>query len=361
MIPYFLLILLPVFIGIISQKYRLKVGKKTIYETNSASIDFFMVIFWVMLALRGLECGSDTNQYLNLYKQYSTSSLFTLFVEYDHELGYKLLNKWIGVTIDSYQVLLGITSVICVVPLWYIYKKESEHPILSIVLFLTVAPFMMYFSGIRQAMAMSFGILAWYAAKHKKRIWFAVIVFMAIQFHISALVLIIIYPLYYARITKKWLWGIIPCMWGIYIFRIPIFNFLIKFLWKEYNMTPETGATTVLILLIIFGIYSYFVSDEKLLDEDTVALRNILLLAIAIQCFAPVHPLSMRMNYYFLIFIPLLIPKIAYRSKRQYKEIARLSVWVMIIFFSGYFIKKVITDDDALNIIPYIPFWRNML
>ncbi len=359
MIPYFLLLLLPILIGVHCQRYRICIGKKTIYQTSSMSIDVFMFILLVLLVFRGLQCGIDTKQYLNLYNKYSSYSISDLFLDYNHELGYKLLNKLIGLSVDDFQFLIGITSAICVFPLWYFYKRESEHPILTIVLFLSVAPFMMYFSGIRQAMAMAFGIPAWYAAKNKRIIWFIGIILGAMQFHTSAFILALLYPLYQVRITPKWLWGVIPCMVLVYIFKAPIFNFMLELLWKDYNTTSETNAIMVFLLLIIFGIYAYAIPDEKFLNNDCIALRNILLLSIVLQSFAQLHPLAMRMNYYFLIFVPILIPKIAMRSRKMFDEIAQLSVGVMIIFFSYYFMNTVITDNDPLNIIPYITFWNN--
>ena len=112
-------------------------------------------------------------------------------------------------------------------------------------------------------------------------------------------------------------------------------------------------------LLVLFGVYSYVIPSEDKMDQDTVAMRNILLLSVVIQIFALLHPLSMRMNYYFLIFVPILIPKIASRSKGGYAQVAKLSVIVMTVYFVYYFARKVILDVDSLNIFPYIPFWRN--
>lgn len=359
MIPYFILIALPILGRLVVKKIRLTSGKKVLYETETASIDVFMLFFFLLLACRNIQCGMDTKQYLRLFHKYSAQSIPQLFSSYRHELGYKLLNKLIGVTTGNYQVLLMVVAIICVFPLWYFYRRESESPLLTIALFLTVAPYMMFFSGIRQAIAISLGIPVWYAAKNKKLGRFIVLVFVAMQFHTSAFMLFLLYPLYRAKITKKWLWFVVPAIVLVFIFRTTIFSFMLNFLWKEYEVTKATGAKNILILLVLFGLYSYIIPDEDKMDEDTAALRNILLLSIVLQIFAMLHPLSMRMNYYFLIFVPILIPKIASRSKKQFAQISKLSIVVMTAYFMCYFVSRVITDDDALNIFPYIPFWRN--
>jgi hypothetical protein len=342
-----------------SKEYRFTKGNKVLYETQTLSIDVFMLIFFLLLAFRGLKCGSDTKQYLRLFNEYRTQNIVQLFSSYEHEFGYKLVNRLIGAVTTNYQVLLVFTAAICVYPLWYFYKRESENQLLSIALFLTVAPYMMYFSGIRQAIAMSLGIPAWYAAKNKKLGRFIAMVILATQFHTSALMLFLLYPMYHLKITKKWLWFVGPCMIIVFVFRSFVFNFLFRLMWQEYELTEGTGATNILILLVLFGMYSYIIPDEALMDNDTIAMRNFMLLSIVIQIFAMLHPLSMRMNYYFLIFVPILIPKIAKRSKKEYAEVAQLSEVVMIAYFMYYFINNVITDDDALNIFPYISFLQN--
>ena len=358
MIPYFLLAALPILVRMISKNYRITAGTRVLHETRSASIDVFMLLFLILIALRGLDCGNDTRQYLRLFNEYNTHSFISLFTRYDREFGYKLLNWLVGSITGNYQVLLAVAAVICVCPVWYFYKRNSENQLLTIALFLTVAPYMLFFSGIRQAIAIAMGIPAWYAARNKKLLWFLVIVALATQFHSSAFMLLALYPLYHARITKRWLWFVLPCMAAVYVFRSVIFNFLFALLWKEYGLTKETGATTILLLLLMFGLYSYILPEEKDLDADTVAMRNLLLLSIVLQIFALMHPLSMRMNYYFLIFVPILIPRIASRSKKQFAQIGQLSVIVMSVFFMCYFLYGVITDNDALNIYPYVPFWE---
>ncbi len=359
MIPYFLLAILPLLVGLSAARYRFTVNKRLIYVSKSGCIDLFMVILLVMLAMRGIQCGVDTKQYLRLFREYGAVSFPGLFTKYDHEFGYKLLNKLIYVLCGEYQILLLVTACVCVLPLWRFYRRESEKQPLTVVLFLTVAPFVMYFSGIRQAMAMSLGTFVWYAAKERRRMRFLLLVLLCMQIHSSAFMLLLLYPLYHARITKKWLWFVLPCMLGVYVFRNAIFNYALTLLWKEYHAPSATGATTMLLLLILFGVYSFVIADEKALDKDTIAMRNILLLSIVLQIFALLHPLSMRINYYFLIFVPVLIPKIANRCKKKYAQISRLSVAVMTAYFLVYFLDSVVRDKDALGIYPYVPFWAN--
>ena len=359
MIPYFLLIGLPILAWGISSRYRITLNKLILLETDTLPIDLFMLIFLLLLSLRGLECGTDTPQYEASFQSYGKISYLNILQGYDYERGFILLSRFISGLGGGFRSFLWVCSAICVLPLWNFYKNESEHYPLTIALFLSVFPYYMYFSGIRQSIAMSLGILAWYAVKNRKLLYFLIAVFSAMQFHSSAFILFSLYPLYRARITKNWLWLVIPFMVLVYVYKQPIFNYLLRFLWEEYETTPETGATTVMFLLILFAVYSYLIPDDTLLDHDLIGLRNILLLSIVIQFFAVLHPLSMRMNYYFLVFVPVLIPKIAARCQPRFQQISKLSVSVMTVYFLYYFVNKMVRDIDSLNIFPYIPYWQN--
>ena len=63
------------------------------------------------------------------------------------------------------------------------------------------------------------------------------------------------------------------------------------------------------------------------------------------------------MNYYFLPFVPLLIPKITHRFKRIDRRYAQLIQIGMATFFFIYYLQKT-NHVDSLNIYPYSFFWQ---
>ena len=310
---------------------QIRIGHKIFSLDEKAELGCFMMIFLLLLMLRGKECGADTEGYLEWFSFYRSQKLSDLLSSFWNEDGYKLLNKLVGVFTDSPQLLIAVTSLICVVPLWYFYRRESEHAFLTVALFVAIAPFNMYFSGIRQALAMALAIPAWYFAKQKKPFLFLLCVFLAMQFHISAFIMLVMYPLYHVRITAKWLFAVVSLIAFVYLNNNVIFNFLLQFLWDDYSEATEVGAFSILVLLVLFSVYCYIIPEESELDADIIGMRNMLLFMVMIQSFAPVHPLSMRMNYYFFPLIPILIPKIINRCKVMYMQVAKLSMVVMAV------------------------------
>ena len=69
----------------------------------------------------------------------------------------------------------------------------------------------------------------------------------------------------------------------------------------------------------------------------------------------------MRMNYYFIIFVPIIVPKIFKYSKDNIKDVAKLAKSVIVGFFVVYYLYTTYiscqTGESALNTYPYVPFW----
>lgn len=357
MLPYYILILLPAITALVRSGGIVRIGQGPQRDQRNRETVMFFAIFMGLLMLRNVTCGADTKSYAHLFTTMGERSWRNALLTTQFEYGYLFLTKLLYLVFRDEQWLIIATSLWAIVPLMQFYREEAEEQILTLMLFVAIAPFSVYFSGIRQVMAMAMAFPAWRLAKDKKWVGFILIVLLAMQLHRSAFVLLAIYPLYHLKITTKWLYVVIPVMLLIYVFNEPIFSFLLM-LWGDYGTTQSTGATTVLFLLILFAVYSFLIADEEKLEKDVLALRNILLLTIVLQCFAPVHSLAMRMNYYFLPFVPILIPKIAGRSKAKFKTISHISVVVMTLFFAVYFFYRAYTSEDALHIYPYTFFWE---
>ena len=86
-------------------------------------------------------------------------------------------------------------------------------------------------------------------------------------------------------------------------------------------------------------------------------MRNFLLLSLMIQLFAPLNVLAMRMNYYYIIFIPLLLPRIIQCSSVKYRSIAAAGRNAMLAFFFVYFFLTAKTGG-RLHTIPYHFYWE---
>lgn len=363
MLPYYILLFAPLLFSLYAQHGRITVYNKINTKEQKWVIGSFFIISLLMLALRGLACGSDTRNYLYYYNVDLPLSFGAILQKYNIEVVFHLLTKAITVISKDFQFYLAVIAVICIVPLWKLYKEESELPYLSIILFLTVAPFSIYFSGLRQALAITATPIAYYFCKKKKLIPYIITCAFAITFHQSAIMLFLMYPIYRAKITRNWLYFVIPIMALTLVFNSRIYTMIAPLMgeryFERYGTTSSTGAYSVILLLLVLAIFSIVVPDDDQMDDNTIGLRNLLFLSVCLQCFAPVNTIAMRMNYYYLIFVPLTISKVVTRSKPQYRQIAYLATIGMCTVFLLYFIYQMYKSADIMQLYPYVGFWQN--
>lgn len=364
MIPYVVLLSIPGICMILENRYTLMSAKKR-HEKKTFGLSVFFILFFFMLALRSQKTGVDLQNYFDIYRQ-SVSTFFGKLIYGSKtdsvELGYVALNKLVGYINEDFQFFIVIVALICVIPAMLFYRKEMEMPFLTMVLFCTVAPFSMYFSGLRQAIAMTFVFPAYILTRNRKKVLFVVTVICATLFHISALLMFIIYPVYHIKMKPKWLIFAVPVFIAGFVFRENIFRFLMNYLparyQTRYGEITQTNAYGFFILLLLLSIYTWVIPGSTQLGDDLVGLRNLLMVATCIQSFASLHVIAMRYNFYFLLLIPILIPKIANRAAAQYKQIAQLSVFVLAIMLIIYFYANLFFGKDILWLYPYIPFWE---
>lgn len=356
---FFILLLVPLAI----QHFTIKGYNIDYYKRNQRALFFFFAMMTILVALRHESIGKDTANYIYYFKRFSNLPWGQLWSE-SIEWGFTYFNKIISLFSKESQVFFAITAIVTVAMIYPTYRRLCVDSSLTIVLYVTMSTFIMLFSGIRQMLAIGIGFIAYECTRNKKLILFIVCVVLAISFHTSAFMLVFMYPLYHAKITKKWLIAVVPLLLLVFVFNRQIFSALGLLLahFTEYHTTiTKTGAFTMLILFAIFAIFAFLIPEDSTLDAETIGLRNFLLLSVTLQMFAPLHTIAMRMNYYYIIFIPLLLPKVIQARSTRMNQVAIASRYVMVVFFLVYFLFGVYTDcqsgGGALDTYPYIPFW----
>jgi len=372
MLPYILLILLPLpfcYVAWGETKDRtpaLHIGRSPYVREHNMALPVFFLLLFLMLALRAPSIGRDLGNYLYYFESFAQQNLKDLLA-FETDALYGLLNWAVGQFTDNYQWFLAVVAALCVLPVAALYRQERRHGYLQLIIFVNLSTFVMLFSGLRQALAMAVGVMAYRCVRKKQLFRFLLWVLVALGFHHSGFILLAMYPLYHITFRRKHLLFVVPVMGAIFVFNKPIFAVATAFFSRfedVYEGTiTDTGAYTMLILFVIFAAFSYVVPDEEKLGPEGRGLRNILLAALVIQCFVPLHNLAMRMGYYYMIFIPILMAKVVDASRVEYRQIARLGNYVMCIFFTLYYLWGVYqgctTGISALDTMPYVPFWRD--
>ena len=359
MLPYFIMVGVPATFALLFRKIEIDQKK-----ANRIIIDSFFVVFLLLLFFRSEEVGIDLSVYkwhFTQYPQQTWLELFSRILKGEIEAGYVVIVKVLSFFTNDFRWAIITCASVAVLPIWKMYREEGKLVFLTIVMFINIAPFSIYFSGLKQAMAMAFVAPCYQYCKQKNLRKFLLMVFIAFLFHRSALILLLLYPVYHLRLKKQvHMFYLLPILGVVYIFSKPIFQFLILFT-GNYNSEyaagiQVTGAYAVLLLLAVILVYCFLVPDQENIDDETAGLRNIMVLCVALQIFSGVHSIAMRMNYYFLLFVPLLVPRVIQCGYEKYEKLIRISKICMILFFTIYYFYHAMTDKDILEVYPYYSF-----
>ena len=351
MFPYYFLIGFPMLLSLVPYRDDRKVFNKRF------PLLVFFLIFITLLSLRHVTCGVDLMTYRLKFHHPVPIHLLSLFDFSVKESGFLLFTAICKKTTNSFQFYLFLCALLSLVPIMVLYLKESNHSLLTIALFVGIAPFSMFFSGLRQSIAMGIGAICYFCCKNKKPVPFLILVFLAFTFHQSSIVLLFMYPLMHLRITKKWLPLVVGVFAVCFVFRNQIFGFALHFSdkYESRYVISQTGSYMYLLLLLLLTIYSFVMLKDS--EFDAFGLRNILVFTLILQSFALSNSVAMRLNYYYLIFIPLLIPKVVDSARTEFRQIAKVSPGVFVCFFILWFFKEAYTGADILQVFPYVPFW----
>lgn len=357
MVPYYIMVAVP---AILMMLFGRRSDKFSEEKKNKVVLLFFFGILLAILALRHETVGVDIKNYLGMFNKASSLSFKELFEFYEEEQGYYLLNKIISVFTMDKQIFLAIIAIISLVPVARLYIKNSENAMLTISIFLITSNFGILFSALRQVIAIGIVAISYKYIKEKKLWKFLLLILLAFFFHKSAFIALLLYPMYHMNITKPKLFIFIPIIGVVFAFNKPIFEFLIQFLGEDYEKygSEETGAFMMIILFAIFLFLSYFAPDESKMDKEAIGLRNIMVLALTMQTFALASPMAMRMNYYNIMFIPLLLPKIINRCHDRNRKTYQFIELGMIVFFIVYYFYTAHFGESVMRLYPYRGFWK---
>lgn len=173
-------------------------------DASPAFLKISCFVLWFFMAFRSIDVGADTKQYCYGFEQIRKIKWTQLFntpvfgigggYELEFEPGYRILNRLVGSLFTSNQAITIANSTIIIILLYWLIKKWSLNPVLSICLYLTLGIFQTEMNMARNAIAIMICYLAMKCVEDRKPIKYIVIVLLAMTVHSSAILFV---PLYW--------------------------------------------------------------------------------------------------------------------------------------------------------------------
>lgn len=325
------------------------------------NIMYNLVTVWLILlsGCRGVGVGADYDSYQRYFEIYSRLSWRDVLT-YDLEPGYALLNKIVSALWGDYQVLLFICAIFSIIGVVHYIKNNSNHPIFSIWIYITMMSYQSTFTRLRQAIAISFVLFAYEYAKKRDFKKFLLLILVATSFHSTAIFMLIIYPILNKKISMKAFlaicFGVVALIIGGPYYGNLINTFLSFVKYSKYIGTQSGEGEVLLCVYIIITIFvfvsgNYRLKNKEILNENElviVRLINFSVLTVVIQALALNLSIINRMAGYFSIPMMLLLPNVLDLYKKEDRKI--ITMVMILLFFVVYL---YFLNGGASQTVPY--------
>lgn len=346
-----LLILITITYPVFTRKSVLVDGKKITYN-NKYYIFLISLVLIFILGFRGMDVGIDTKVYYDIYNSVKEFSLGIFFVE-DIECGYYLLQYFVKSVFGEFQILLLIVAIFFITVISYHIYKYSSNPWLSYILFIIYGFYSFAMSATRQTIAIGFIMIAYEFIKQKKLFKFLIFVFIAMLFHISAIIFLPAYWFNKFKLNRKNI--LLFFMVGIALIglRSPIQIIMNNFARIKYPPL-ETGGDIMYIFMLIsvlIGVIYRRPFMEK--SMNNIYLFYMMLSALLIMPLTQFHPAVMRLYFYFFVFLIIYIPNLLSSIKDIIIRYVGVGAYLVIGFI--WFFTSIIPIEKLET---YMFFWQ---
>ena len=350
---YFIFYFLIIFGCFLIRKGRTKYKKQeAVYLTACLTM---------LMALRHPSMGTDLGYrsftgYLYSFQRIADMSIGDVFkVKFlNYEKGYVLFNKLISFVSRDPQWLLTACAVLCFVLIGAAIYESSDNILFSFLVLFGLPVFLMYYSGLRQAIAISICFYSTVFAKDKKLLKFILTVLVATLFHRSAIFFLLVYPVFHLRFKKE---TYLLSVFGIavaLVFNKPIFRILTMLMKENVSISSNYSIVLLVVFSLMYVFCLIFINQE---DEKTQGYLNIFYIACLVQCMAPLHTLAMRIGYYFMISLVVVLPNVIEQmSEARFRMVAKTFIPIIFVIYG---LAQFASSSWAMSN-PYHFFWENI-
>jgi len=143
------------------------------------------IIMLLMVGLRDISVGTDTENYVSKFKENFLDSLYSDYLFNLVLWSTKSITK-------SWNIFLLTIAIITYLPLYFIIRKESYNPSLSLLIFV-IAPSIYFFETfniLRQSISIVFLLYVYYFFQKERYVETLAFLIVAILFHMSSLIIL---------------------------------------------------------------------------------------------------------------------------------------------------------------------------
>lgn len=341
-LPYLLIVCIIVYLNICHVG-----GKKNTY--------FLYLILLIFSAVR-FGVGYD-------YFSYQSLILFKESTEFDRiePIAKFLMNLS---HISHYQLFFIVTSILVIYPVYYVSKRYSVNPLLSLsTYFLFPILYLESLSTVRNSVAYSLCFIAYFCFVEKKYLFAVALFLLSIGFHYSALFAIFILIPYFTRISPR-------ILLIVYLFSFFASNFILNLIMSlapnnliiikliQYAFEESEGGDKLSIILnfMAFVVLYFWNKIPRYNRVTTINFALFVIGCILWNIFSFDVSLRLRLSSYFLIFAVLVVPEVISFMHFRKKQSLLVALLFLITFFMSSMYIQISYYKQTANKVSSIPY-----
>lgn len=349
-------------IWIILSYLLLQVNKRKSWKLTYILLTSCILFF--RMAFRAVSVGSDLIRYQQRYYLYTRLNLDWFSGDVTEPI-YVLLNKactFFGID-HGFRMLLVISSFFLIGSVSFLIYKYSENVLISYMMYLAFEFYLIQFSALRQALAMSCICWAFYFCAKKKFLPFCGMVLIGYGLHRTAIIFLICYFIQYFKWNRKRV-CLMVFAGLIYMYHSKeIGNLVISVTDNDFTVFESVGSYGTLSIVILLFIIAEFIFNSPIHNKDqtNVLLNNIMIMAFLFQILSAVSYNFTRLNLYFFQFAIIYFPNIINRLDVHGKKIVftkqskRVVVSIIVVVLFYMYISRL--SRNPYEVLPYIYMW----
>lgn len=338
-------------------------------KTFKIVIKILFAILIILSALRSINIGNDTVTYHQLFINVSNTPFESLSDIYSlrWEMGFIYLIKILSYISSSPQIIIVVSSIFIYITLYKFVYSYSNNIVLSIFLFMTMRYYFFFLSNIRQSIAICIILIAFDLLNKDKLVLSVFTVILAYLFHTTSIVFLVVIAFKKIKYTNRKMGLILLFSIIIFAFFNQLYDFINLFFPIKYQNYVNTSyflesdnlANTLncIIFFLIFLFCHFFYKRNNNTELVKSNNFNLLfpLLSFVFSLIAIKFGMATRIQYYFSIFLIVIIPNIITQlTISRNKKIINI---VIICSFFLYHILILLFKPEWQHVYPYEVFF----
>ena len=321
MLPYFIFLLLSLFFC------WLAVRKQKVHYWGIFVLLALMTLF---AGLRSAEVGTDSGAYARSFEseRYELREFPSGIEALTEEPGFYYLNVWLGSISSEYSILfIGIAFIFTSLFLISIFK-QSEYPLLSLFVFITMGYYTFVFNAARQGLALAIYMLAIPSIINKQFWKYTIIVLIAALFHKTIIIAIPLYFFFTMRFSSRSM--LIALLGGVIIgYMLPAILDYSATLEDRYELYTTGSATGGYLLTVFYVVLAtFFIIQRRRINNESLKRYDIYL-----------HMLIIGSAIYLIVLLT-----------RSYVEITRFAAYFQV---ASIFLWPILLRESKVRIDPF--------